>query len=224
MKLLTAIPISALMFFTQVQSASAQQKRLDFFPRLVAGLSASYYNSFITNFEKENSKEPMVGGFAGAKLVNLSSSDGLYGVTQFHYLAGRRAGSEYIKSNEYMTSLGLRYKKSIAIFERPNSLVWLGGGLSALRLDRVSRRNGYRIVVDPGNRIRKEEYSLIDVERWRTLGFYLEAGQTIPFQAKNTPMFGFFWNIKYDSGYDQNLNLGSISVSLGFNYMGFYRS
>lgn len=224
MKLFTAIPLSALMLFTQVQPASAQQKRLDFFPRLVAGFSASYYNSFITNFEEENSKEPMVGAFAGAKLINLSSSGSLYGIGQFHYLTARQAGSEYIKSNEYLTSLGLRYKKSIAILERPNSLVWLGGGLSALRLDRVSRRNGYRIVVDPGNRVRKEEYSLVDVERWRTLGFYLEAGQTIPFQVKNTPMFGFFWNIKYDSGHDQNLNLGNISVSLGFSYMGFYRS
>ncbi|MFQ5640802.1 MAG: hypothetical protein ACE5IR_22715, partial [bacterium] len=146
----------------------------------------------------------------------------LYLAVQYQSFVARKVGSQLIKWNERYMNIGLRYTLITPFIGRPSSLIWFGSGVSVLTLNRKDFRIIERIIFDDNNNAKKIEIDESIIEKWHSKKFYFEVGQIIPFQESLFPVFGIVWNLKYDHGRDEGINLGSVSFNLGFYVSFFY--
>ncbi|MCG8603909.1 hypothetical protein MJD09_02790 [bacterium] len=215
-------PLFAVSFLLFTTSLLGQHLPKDYFPRLYLGVRGGYYNSFIEGFDNENHKEPILGGKVGFELVDLSQTRALYGVFQYDFFVARLDGKDLIKWRQSYVNFGFRYTFLHTFWGRPTALFWVGAGASILGLKRKDFQITEQIIFDENNQSRKVTIDNSVIDRWSSKDFYVEIGQMIPFPETLFPKFGFMWGFKYDRGRDKDLNIGSISLTLGLYFSGIY--
>jgi hypothetical protein len=199
-----------------------QQLPKNYFPRIYLGVRGGYYNSFIENFESENNKEPILGAKLGFELAGLSQTRALYGILQYDFFVARLDGKDLIRWRQSYLNVGVRYTFLHTFWGRPTALLWVGAGASFLGLKRKDFQIIEQIIFDENNQSRKITIDNSVIDRWSSKDFYVEIGQMIPFPETLFPKFGFMWGFKYDRGRDKDLNIGSLSLTLGFYFSGIY--
>lgn len=219
----TAFAISLVIgacFFSPAGS-SAQPVDTDYFPCLMLGLSTGYFNSSMTDFEKNTSQEPLFGLHTSIELAGLSRSTAVYGVFLYNHFVASVLGPDLIKWGQDYFNIGARLSLAQSFLDRPNAQLWIGAGLSRLRLSRKDFKSRSFLDFRSG-RAQKITIDESIVEKWGSTDLYLEVGQMIPFEASNTPHFGLLWSIKYDRGEDRSLHFGGLSILLGLTFTAFY--
>lgn len=204
------------------QDKSNQDLDKDLFPRIVVGAYFGYYNSFMEDFEKDNSKEPMFGANFALELFKITRSHAIYAVGQYSTFLAKSRGKLLTRWRQNYTNYGLRYVFMHDFFGRPTAMLWIGTGVARIHLRQTDVRTFERIVRDEHNnttRVLVDKSTRIDRS---SNDFYIEVGQYIPLPANLFPKFGFLWNFKYDRGNGGDLHFGSLSAVFGFYFSGLY--
>lgn len=220
----TCALLSAFLFIIPISPLNGQIKETGYFPKIIIGSSAGYYNSFIKDFEEKNNKALMFGGIAAIKLFNHGSKKAIYHVAQLHNFNTKERTSDWVitsseklvKWRERFINLGLRFSINHVFMQRQNTQFWLGTGISILDVKRTNIRFSQQYIIE-NNRSRKIYISDNVVEKWQSKSVYVEIGQLIPFETSDSPNFGISWNLKCDLGKDKNLNIGSFSANVGLH-------
>jgi hypothetical protein len=219
-KFSTSLKLVIFLLTSCTLNAYGQTRQIDYFPKITIGLSTGYFNSFIDNFEKENTQEPLFGINFGYELLNMGGS-AFYGVFRFNHFVARLSGRELIKWQQDHFNFGFRFSIAQSFLARPNAQLWISTGLSLLDLSRKDFKTRSFLIWE-GGRSRKISIDESTIETWFSKNYYLEIGQIIPFEMSTTPNFAFVWSLKYDQGRDANLNIGGFSFILGFNFAAIY--
>lgn len=199
---------------------SSQNLKNDYFPKITLGISTGYFNSFIDNFEKDNTQEPLFGANIGYEVVNFGGS-ALYGIFRFNHFVARLSGRELIKWQQDHFNFGLRFSIAHSFLARPNTQLWISSGLSNLALRRKDFKTRSVLLWEDG-RSRKITIDESIIDTWSSSSYFIEIGQMIPIEMSPSPNFAFVWSLKYDRGRDGGFNLGGFSYILGFNFTAFY--
>lgn len=203
------------------KESPAEEVNFDYSPRIIVGVYGGFYRSFVPNFEKKNLKEPTFGTSFAVQLFNIGYNKPLYTVFQYNTFVARLRGRKLIKSHQRYLNIGLRYGLIHSALERPTALFWLGTGISRINLERKDFIIVDRIIWE------NNEATVITVDKsiidhFNSTSFYIEVGQMIPFQESLFPIFGMWWNIKYDHGRDRDVNVSSFSITLGLYFSAIY--